>query len=104
VGAAGDAGGDVQDPVAEGADLAGGQVGVVGEADQFRPGDQIGCGEDDFEPGGVRVGSVTGQVTQPGGLGLPDPVLDAGVLAVAQFQAAELCGHHTGRGVGDEGR
>jgi hypothetical protein len=32
----GDAGGDVQDPVAEGADLTGGQIGMLGEADQFR--------------------------------------------------------------------
>ena len=31
----GDAGGDVQDPVAEGVDLTGGQIGMLGEADQF---------------------------------------------------------------------
>jgi hypothetical protein len=74
-GAAGDAGGDVQDPVAERVDLAGGQVGVLGEADQLCPGDQICCGEDDFEPGGVRLGAVTGQVAQPGGLEVADPVL-----------------------------
>ena len=42
-GASGDAGGDVQDPVAEGADLAGGQIGMRGEADQFCPGHQICC-------------------------------------------------------------
>jgi hypothetical protein len=37
-------------------------------------------------------GAVTGQVTQPGGLGLTDPVLHPGVLAVvlvvAQSEAA----------------
>lgn len=40
-GAAGDAGGDVQDPVAEGGDFAARQLGAVGEADEFGPGDQI---------------------------------------------------------------
>ena len=100
-GAAGDAGGDVQDPVAEGFDLAAGQVGVLGEADQFGPGHQIGCGQDDFQPGGVRV--ERGRAGwQPGGLGLADPVLDAGVLAVAQFQPGELAGDDAGGGVGDE--
>ena len=70
---------------------------MLGEADQFGPGHQIGCRHDDFQPGCVRVGAVTGQVGQPGGLGLADPVLDAGVLAVAQFQPGELAGDHTGR-------
>jgi hypothetical protein len=70
-----DAGGDVQNPVAERVDLTGSKGGVVGEADQFRPGNQICCRQDDFQPGGVRVGAVTGQVAQPGGLGLADPVL-----------------------------
>ena len=82
----------MQDPVAERVDLAAGQLGMVGEADQLCPCDQIGCGQDDFQPGGVGLGAVTGQVAQPGGLGLADPVLDAGVLAVAQFQAGELTG------------
>ena len=75
---------------------------LVCEADQFGPGHQICCGQDDFQPCGVGVGPVAGQVAQPGGLGLADAVLDPGVLAVAQFQAAELAGDHTGRGVGDE--
>ena len=81
-GAAGDAGGDVQDPVAEGGDLAAGEVGVVGEADEFGPGDQIDCGQHDFEPGGVGVGTRAGQVTQPGGFGFADAVLDPGVLTM----------------------
>ena len=97
-GAAGDAGGDVQDPVAEGVDLARGQIRLLGEADQFGPGHQICCGQDDFQPCGVGVGPVAGQVAQPGGLGLADPVLHPGVLAVAQFEPAELAGDHTGAG------
>ena len=40
-GAAGDARGNVQDPVAERFDLAARQVGVIGESDDFGPGDQI---------------------------------------------------------------
>jgi hypothetical protein len=75
--------------VPERVDFTGGQIGVLGEADQFRPRHQICCGPDDFQPSGVRVGAVTGQVTQPGGLGLTDPVLDPGVLAMTQFQSAE---------------
>jgi hypothetical protein len=92
----------MQDPVAGGVDLAGGQIRLLGEADQFRPCHQIGCGQDDFQPGGIRLGPVTGQVAQAGGLGLSDAVLDAGVLAVAQFQAGELTGDDTGGGVGDD--
>ena len=33
---------------------------------------------------------VTGQVTQPGGLGLTDPVLHPGVVAVVLAAAAQL--------------
>ena len=54
-GAPGDAGCDVQHPVAEGFDLTRGQVAVFGEADQFGPGHQICCREDDFKPCGVGV-------------------------------------------------
>ena len=82
-GAAGDAGGDVQDPVAEGVDLGSGQAGVLGEPDQFGPGHQICCGQKYFQPCRVRIGVVAGQVAQSGGLGLADPLLDPGVLAVA---------------------
>jgi hypothetical protein len=57
-GAAGDAGGHVQDPVAERLNLAAGQLGVVGESDEFGPGNQIGCGQDDFEPGRVGLKGI----------------------------------------------
>ena len=88
----------MQDPVAEGVDFAPGQVGLVGEADQFGPCDQICCCHDDFKPCLVRVEEVEREITQPGGLGLTDAVLDPGVLAVAQFQAGELAGDHTVEG------
>ena len=89
-GAAGDAGGDGQDPLAEGVDFAAGQVRVIGKADQFGPCDQICCGHDDFQSCRVRVEGVEREITQPGGLGFRDAVLHPGVLAVAQFQAGEL--------------
>ncbi len=54
-GAWGDAGGGVQDSVAECGDLGAGEAGMVGEADESAPGDQIGGGQDDFQPGGVGV-------------------------------------------------
>ncbi len=102
-GAAGDSGGDVQDSVAEGVDLAAGQLWGVGEGDELGPGDQVGGGQDDFEPGGVGLENVAGQVGQAGGFGLADAVLDAGVLAVAQFQSGQLPRHSAGGGIGDEG-
>ena len=67
---------------------------MIGEADQFGPCDQICCCHDDFQPCLVRVERVEREITQPGGLGLTDAVLHPGVLAVAQFQAGDLSGHH----------
>ena len=75
---------------------------MIGEADQFGPCDQICCCHDDFQPCLVRVERVEREITQPGGLGLTDAVLHPGVLAVAQFQAGDLAGHHPVGGVGDE--
>jgi hypothetical protein len=82
VGAAGQSGGNVQDLVAEGVDLAAGDDGVVGEAGELRPADQVGAGQDDFEPGVVLGAVVAGQVAQPSRFGLADADFDAGVLAV----------------------
>jgi len=59
-GASGDAGRDVQDPVAKGGDFAAGQLGGVGESDQLGPGDQIGGGQDDLQPGCVGLKIMTG--------------------------------------------
>ena len=57
-GAAGDAGGHVQDPVTERGDLGAGQAGVGAESDESAPGDQVGGGQDDLQPGGVGVKGV----------------------------------------------
>jgi hypothetical protein len=86
----------------EGVDLAVGQNRLVGEPDEFRPEHQIGCRQDYLQPCGVGIEPVTGQVGQPGRLGLADAVLHACVLPVPQFGPAELACHHTGSGVGDE--
>ncbi len=43
-----------------------------------------------------------GRLARPGGFELADAVLDAGVLAVTQFQTGQLSGHLPGGGVGDE--
>ncbi len=97
-GAVGDAGGDVQDEVAEGGDLGVRQRGSVVEAEQLGPAHQVGRGEQGFQPGGVFVEAAAGQVAQPGRLGLADAVFDAGVAAVAQLEAGELtCGSALGR-------
>ena len=72
------------------------------EADQPGPGDEVGGGQHDFQPGGVGPEGVARQVAQAGGFEFTDAVFDAGVLAVPQFQAGDLPGHDTGFGVGDE--
>ncbi len=81
-GSAGDAGRDVQDPVAERGDLHAGEFGLGGESDQTGPGDEIGGGQDDLLPGGIGREGVAWQVTQAGALEFADAVLDAGVLTV----------------------
>ncbi|KQH75158.1 hypothetical protein AO501_22795 [Mycobacterium gordonae] len=81
-GAAGDACGDVQDAVTESGDLDAGQAGIVSEADESAPGDQIGSGEGCLEPGGFGPKGLAGQVAKAGGLQFADAVFYAGVLAV----------------------
>lgn len=49
---------------------------MAAEGDESGPGDQIGGGQDDFEPGGVGVEGVTGQVGQAGGFEFADTVRD----------------------------
>ena len=54
--------GVVQDSVAQRGDLGAGQRGLVTEADQAGPGDQVSGGQHDFQPGGVGPEAVTRQV------------------------------------------
>ena len=97
-GAVADPGRDVQHPVPERRDLAGGEVRFVGEAEELGPGNQVHRGHHDLEPRLVGGVVVAGEVPHPGGLGLPDPVLDPGVLPVPQIQSGQLTGHDPGRG------
>lgn len=76
----------MQDAVAVVGDLAAGQDGTIGEADQLGPCNQVGGGEDAFQPGVVLRGVLAWQVAKTRGFGLADAVFDAGVTAVAQFQ------------------
>ena len=82
------AGGHAEDAVAERGRLAAGQL--AGEAQRLGPGDQVGGGQGQFQPGLVLLVSAAGQVPQPGCLLGPDPVLDPGVGPVPDFQVREL--------------
>ena len=67
----------------------------IGPTRRFRlmvrkQGSQVGGGEYGLEPGAVFLLAPAGQVPQAKCLRLPDAVLDAGVLAVPQFQPSEL--------------
>ena len=70
------AGGHAQDPVAECGRLAAGQL--AGEAQGLGPGEQVGGGQGQFQPGPVLLISALGQVPQAGCLLGADPVLDPG--------------------------
>lgn len=84
--------GRVQHSVAEGGDLAAGQLKLAGEAEQFGPGNQIGCGHDDFRPCTVGGEGVKRQVARAGGFGAADAVLDAGMLAMSSSSPASWPG------------
>lgn len=73
-GSTGEACRDVQHPVAERVDLATGQLGGIGEAEELGPGHQICCGHDDFQPGGISLARVKRQVTKAGGEKPGDPM------------------------------
>src|SRR5207248_10624302 len=101
-GGAGELGGGVQHPVAEGGDLAAGQRRGAGEADQLGPADQVGCGQHGLQPGAVFIPAAAGEVAQPGGLAFADAVFDPGVLAVPQLQPGDLVRDHAAGCAGEE--
>ncbi len=62
--AVGDPGGDVQEPVAQPFRFGGGEFAV--EEQQLGPGEQVTCGQREFEPGGVdREDSRDGNRPKP---------------------------------------
>ena len=97
--AAGDPGGDVQEPVTDLLRLGGGEFAARLQKDGLGPGEQVGGGEGEFEPGGVDLEVAGGEPAVAGVLAAADPVLDPGMGAVPGFQSGQL----PGAGVGGEG-
>jgi hypothetical protein len=75
-----EAGGGVQDAVAQGLRLGSGEVAVQG--DELQPGEQDAGGHGGVEPGGVQSVVTRGEVAEPGVFSGADDVFDAGVDAV----------------------
>ena len=90
-GGAGQAAGDLQQPAAEG---AGGADGLVGEAEQGGPAQQVVRERGDHGPGAVGVELAGGEVRERLVFEVADRVLDDGVLAVLGLDERELarCG------------
>src|SRR3954447_2014655 len=87
---AGDAGGGVQEPVADRLPLGWGQLGSVLQEDGLGPGEQVSGGQSELQPDGVDREELGRQAPEAGVLGLPDAVLDPGVRAVTGFQERQL--------------
>lgn len=97
--AAGEACGDVKQPVVELLRLGGGQFAV--QQQDAGPGQQAGRHEAEFEPDGVDAEVAGGEAAEAGGLAALDVVFDGGKPTVADLQ--KLGGATTGvRGVGDD--
>jgi hypothetical protein len=87
-GMADDAGGDVQQPVAQRLGFGAGQR--AGKEQRLGPAAKVLGGQDQLEPDGVAAPAVERQVGQAGGLGGADAVLDPGALPVAQLQPGQV--------------
>jgi len=85
-GAADQAGGDVQQPVAPLFGFGSGQSAV--HEQQPGPGEQVAGEADELDPHGVDVELAVRQVSRPGALGASDPVLDPGVGPVPGLEVA----------------
>jgi hypothetical protein len=83
-----DAGGDVEEPVAQ--RLGFGDRQRAGKEQRLGPAGEVLGSKDQLEPDGVAAPPVERQVGQAGGLGGADAVLDPGALAVAQLQPGEV--------------
>jgi hypothetical protein len=82
--AAGEAGSDVQQPVAELLRLGSGEFPV--QQQDARPGQQIDRREAEFEPDDVDGEVAEGEAAEAGGLAAPDVVLDACMRTAADLQ------------------
>src|SRR5215216_6717848 len=86
-GVAGHAGGDMQQPVAQGLGLGHRERTV--QQQRLGPAAKVLGGQDQLQPNGVAPHEVERQVLEAGGLGGADAVLDPGALAVAQLQPGQ---------------
>jgi hypothetical protein len=77
----------VQEPVAELLRFGGGQVTLQQES--AHPGEQVGGGQGQLQPGGVDGEVAGGEVAEAGDLAAADGVLNSGVDASA-FRSARL--------------
>ena len=84
--AAGDAGGGVEQPVAQRLGFSAVQLGLAGEQHRLGVGEQVGGDQGELDPDGVDVFVAGGQVAQAGVLTGADAFLDAGVRPMAGFQ------------------
>src|SRR3990172_7120462 len=84
----GEAGGDVEQPVAEPLRLAAGEVGAR-EQESLRPEEQVLADQHQLEPGRVRLEVAEGEVGKAGVLAAGDPVLAGGAGAVELLEAGD---------------
>lgn len=96
--AVGDAGGDVQDPVAQPFGFGGGQLAV--KQQHLGPGEQVAGGQGEFQPGGVDREDPGREAAEAGVLAAANAVLHVGVAAVADLKI--LDGSRPDRGVGGD--
>jgi hypothetical protein len=87
-GMADDAGGEVEEPVAQRLGFGVGQW--AGKQQRLGKAGEVLGGKDELEPDGVAAPPVEGEVGQAGGLGGADAVLDPGALAVPQLQPGKV--------------
>lgn len=95
--AAGQPGGDVQQPVTQQPGLDPGQFAV--EQGGLGPGEQVAGGQGQLQPAGIERELPGRRMVQPGVLGSADPVLDPSAGAVPGLQLGQL----EADGVGGEG-
>ncbi|GAA3485628.1 hypothetical protein GCM10018966_101610 [Streptomyces yanii] len=89
---AGEAGGNVEQPVAKFLGFGGGEFAI--QQEDAGPGEEIDRREAEFKPGGIDIETAGGEAAEAGVLAAPDVVLDGGVSAVADLK--ELCGADAG--------
>ena len=86
----GEAGGDVQEPVAQALGLA--ALELAGEEQSLGPGDQVVREADDLKPDAVVLEVAKRQISVAGVLVVSDVILDAGAAAMITLQCGDRAG------------